>query len=216
MSNAFTKFHALGYTRLVPIIPPTADISERSSLHKRVGTRQDARGKSPGIRGRDGKWFGFDWVPYEADEHDLDRWGAMGAGVGMKTGQGLVVIDADTTNENFARTIRDVVEGDMGRLPIRVGRYPKAAYVLRVSDDLPYQRVEFGPRDERGNAERVEILTDRKQFVVHGVHPVTGKPYEWTRELPPFADLPVFSPDQITALMEKLRSALPDAGKVIT
>jgi len=216
MSNAFTKFHALGYTRLVPIIPPKADISERSSLHKRVGTRQDARGKSPGIRGRDGKWFGFDWVPYEADDHDLDRWGDMGAGVGMKTGQGLVVIDADTTNENFARVIRDVVEEVMGRLPIRVGRYPKAAYVLRVSEDIPYQRVEFGPRDERGNAERVEILTDRKQFVVHGVHPVTGKPYEWTRDLPPFADLPVFTPAQITTLMEKLRSALPDAGKVIT
>src|SRR5690606_24446488 len=100
-------------------------------------------------------------------------------------------------------------------LPIRVGRFPKALYPCRVSGPLPYQCIEFGPRDDRGNAERVEILSDKKQFVAHGVHPVTGEPYTWPCPPVAFDDLPIFTPDQITALMEALRSALPDAGPII-
>ena len=41
----FEDLAALGYSRLVPIIPPDAPISARSTLASRVGTRQDGRGK---------------------------------------------------------------------------------------------------------------------------------------------------------------------------
>ena len=40
----FEDLAALGYSRLVPIIPPDAPISARSTLASRVGTRQDGRG----------------------------------------------------------------------------------------------------------------------------------------------------------------------------
>ena len=209
MTDHFRRLWALGYRSLIPIIPPAADISEHSSLFKRIGTKQDGRGKTPGTRGRDGKWSSFDWAAYTADEYDLPRWAASGAGVGIKTGQGLGVIDADTMDEALAVLIRDEVRTQLPGLPTRVGRSPKAAYVFRYTGELPYQRIEFGD-------ERVEVLTEGKQFVAEGIHPKTGKPYTWPRALVPFDELPVFTTEQITALLEDLRAKLPAASRVIT
>lgn len=213
--NPFLTFAALGYgpARLVPIVPPDAKISEGSSLFKRCGTEQDGRGKTPGVRGHSGAWHSFDWVPHEADMHDLERWSKMGAGVGIKTGDGLFAIDADTTDAEEARIIRDLVEQHLGRLPVRVGRYPKALYLCRVTGDYRYTRVDFGNRRQNGTYEkRVEILAAGKQFVAHGIHPATKQPYHWPRDIVPFAELPAFDPSTIDAMMEALRSALPKAA----
>lgn len=215
MTNNFDRLWALGYERLVPIIPPTASISERSSLFSRVGTPQDGRGKTPGVQGRDGNWFGFDWVPHEADAHDLSRWAAMGAGTGIKAGRGLIAIDADTLNAAFAEIIRDTITAQLGQLPVRVGQYPKALYLCRVDGPFQYQRIEFGPRDDKGNAERVEILSDGRQFVAEGIHPKTRQPYTWPKPIIPFDELPVFTPQQIEDVLQALAQSLPEASKAI-
>lgn len=220
-TDAFKALWDAGYRRLVPIIPPDAEISERSSLYRRVGTSQDGRGKTPGVRGHDGKWYGFDWVPHEADEEDIRRWQAMGAGTGIKTGalgdgRALVLIDADTLDEDFAKTILAAVRRHCGELPIRVGRYPKAGYPVRVAGEFRYARVAFGELDERGQPkDRVEILSDGRQFVAHGVHPATRKPYRWFKPLPPIDELPVVEPRQLEALLAELRDALPNASDKI-
>lgn len=204
-TNAFATFYGLGYTRLVPIVPPDAEISPSSSLAR----RKDARGKAVGVRGRDGLWRGMDWIGYEADEHDLKRWHAMGAGVGIKTGSGLVAIDADTLNADYARTIRDITEEHFGRLPVRVGRYPKALYLVRIKDDYRYSRITFGEDNER-----VEVLSDGRQFVAHGIHPVTQAPYGWPREIVPFDDLPVVSAEELNAYLADLQRTLPKAKEI--
>lgn len=215
---AFAECARLGYgPRLVPIIPPDAPISERSSLFKRVGTKQDGRGKTPGVRGRDGKWSGFDWLPYEATADDLVRWEAMGAGVGIKTGDGLVLIDADTLNEAHAAIIAEAVEKHFGQLPMRIGRAPKVGYVLRTTEPVRYQRIEFGSADEKGRLpDRVEILSDGRQFVAQGVHPKTSQPYFWPRPLPSFEKLPRASAAQVTAFLEDLRGLLSAAKPIVT
>jgi hypothetical protein len=222
--SAFHRLWSQGYRRLIPIVPPDAPVSERSTLHKRLNTPQDARGKTPGIRGNDGRWFSFDWTPYEADEADLARWSTMGAGVGVKTGAigdglSLVAIDADTLNRDFAGVICDELDERFGKLPVRVGQFPKALYLIRVRGTLPYLRIEFGPDiAEAGKPprhERVEVLTDGRQFVADGVHPKTGKPYSWPRELVDMADLPIIDPDDIVAALDALRNKLPAASKLI-
>jgi hypothetical protein len=210
--NRFADLWALGYQRLVPIIPPGADISANSSLNK----RKDARGKAVGVRRHDGDWSGFDWIPYAAEENDCARWHRMGAGVGIKTGQGLIAIDADTLDMTHAAIIRDIIERHCGRLPVRVGNYPKALYLARVSDEYRYTRVEFGERRPDGTLkDRVEILSDKRQFVAFGIHPVTQRPYEWPRELVPYAELPVFAPAVLDALMKELHAALPSAPDIV-
>lgn len=210
--NAFVRLAEMGYPRTVPVIPPDATISAGSSLHKRIGTTQDGRGKTPGVMGRDGAWFSFDWVPHEPEPHDYERWAAMGAGVGIKTGQGLIAIDADTMDETLAATIRAEVLASFGQLPVRIGRAPKALYLLRCTDDLPYMRIDFGARDARGVPERVEVLTQGRHFVAQGIHPKTGQPYRWEAPIPPRDALPEATAAQITAFLDRLRSILPEAS----
>lgn len=210
--NQFRRYWDLGFTSIIPVIPPDAKISEGSTLFKRIGTHQDGRGKTPGIKGRNGNWFSFDWVPYLSDETDVERWAAMGASVGIRTGNGLVAIDADAPVAEHAQTILQIIKEHLGEdMPIRVGRYPKALYLCRVTDPYNYTMFEFGERDATGNAARVEILSDGKQFVAEGIHPKTGKPYSWPKDIVPYADLPLYRPEQLDALMEALRSALPKA-----
>ena len=203
--NPFESFTALGYRRLVPIIPPDAELSPNSSLAK----RKDARGKAVGVKGRDGLWRGLDWIHYEADADDLDCWRRMGAGVGIKTGDGLLAIDADTLDADHARAIRDAVEDAFGHIPVRIGRYPKALYVIRCSEPYRYTRVEFG------ETERVEVLSDLRQFVAHGVHPVTGTDYYWPRGIPPLDEVPTAGAAEIDAFLEQLRQALPAVKAIV-
>jgi hypothetical protein len=211
--NPFEALAALGYARTVPIIPPDATISPKSSLAQRVGTHQDARGKTPGIRWPDGSWSGYDWLQHEADERDYRRWHAMGAGVGIRTGGAtyLTAIDADTLDEALAARIGAEIEATFGTLPTRIGRAPKALYLLRTDGLVPYQRVDFGEPDARGIPERVEVLSEGRQFVAQGIHPKTGQPYRWTAPLPPLHTLPVVPAAAIAAFLERLREILPRA-----
>ncbi|WP_081494784.1 AAA family ATPase [Bradyrhizobium liaoningense] len=213
--TTFEAFFKLGYTRLVPIVPHDATISDKSSLALRVGTDQDSRGKAVGVKGPNG-WYGFDWLPHEADERDLQRWQAMGAGIGIKTGQGIVGIDADTMNLDHASLIQMTAVKHFGMTPVRIGNFPKALYLVGISEPMKYTRVEFGPLDARGRLkDRVEILSDGRQFVAHGIHPKTLKPYTWTRPLVARSALPTFSPAQIIAFLEELRTLLPAAKPLI-
>ncbi|MCP3417787.1 AAA family ATPase [Bradyrhizobium brasilense] len=206
----FGDFWRLGYRRLIPVVPPGADIREGSSLYKRVGTPQDGRGKIPGIRDANGRWGGFDWTKCEADESDLERWQNWGASVGCKMGGGLVAIDADTLDKTLAALIQQTVIKHFSVLPCRLGNFPKALYPVRVNGPMPYKRVEFGEN------ERVEILSEGRQAVFRGTHPKTSAPYLWAFPLVPFDQLPVATPQQLTAFLEELRSILPAAKPVIT
>ena len=198
--NPFRRFAALGYTRLVPIVPPDAELSPTSSLAKRAGAGKDPRGKAVGVRGGNGLWFSYDWVSYECDDRDLDRWAAMGAGVGIKTGAmpdgtWLIGVDADTLDLQLAADVDQHLFLTLGcACPTRVGRAPKALYVVRVSGPLPYTRIDFGPETP---PERVELLSEGRQFVAEGIHPGTRRPYEWVVPLVPYADLPVFAPEDL-------------------
>lgn len=214
--NPFRRLWSLGYTRLCPITPPGCPLSERSSFHKRLQHGDDARGKAPGVRWPDGNWSGFSFVDHESAEADLDRWNGMGAGVGVKTGRGLVLIDADTLNPQHAALIEAEIEQRFGKLPLRIGQAPKAGYVIRTDEDFQYARVEFGERDEKGRLrDRVEILSEGRQFVALGIHPKTGKPYEWPRGLPAVSDIPKVDGSALTALLEALSGILPAASAIV-
>jgi hypothetical protein len=214
--NHFLRLYALGYTRLVPITPPDAKVSERSSLFKRVGTDQDGRGKTPGVKWSDGTWSGFDWIPCEATEADLLRWHDMGAGIGVKTGQGLIFVDSDTPTLEHAKIVKEEAERFFGHLFPRIGREPKWGFPLRTSPDFRYCRIEFGERDAKGRLrDRVEILSDGKQFVAHGVHPGTKKPYRWPQGSPPVSEIPFVEPETIHAFLAACAARLPAASAIV-
>lgn len=201
--NPFARLWALGYRRLVPIVPPLAELSPHSSLYKRPASR----GKAVGEEGPHG-WRGFNWHQHETVEADCDRWCAMGAGVGCKTGQGLVAIDVDTLDPDLsALAYADALE-ILGPAPRRVGRAPKVLLPYRVSETTGYRRVSFasGPKTEM-----VEMLGEGRQFVMGGIHPGTMEPYRWPDGVPAYSDLTLVSHAQIDAFFERLVAIMPEA-----
>ncbi len=220
--DSFKRLWDLGFRRLVPILPPDAQVSPRSSYSRNLG----ARGKAVGVKDADGFWFGFDWVTCEATETDLRKWTAMGAGVGIKTGpcdparpdaEWIIGIDSDVLDVDLAREVDKIVHKHFGALPCRIGKQPKALYPIRVSGPIRYMRVGFGGNDATTGRPKhaVEILGAMKQFVApNSIHPGTGQPYYWARPIVPLNALPITTPEKLKAFMDDLRASLPGATDV--
>ncbi|MBW5440097.1 hypothetical protein FXB41_36670 [Bradyrhizobium canariense] len=143
--------------------------------------------------------------------------GRNGAGIGVKLGEGLHLIDADALDKAHAALIQQALVKHIGVTPCRIGNFPKVGYLCRVSEPIKYCRIEFGPLTEKNQPRgRVEILSDGRFAVFHGIHPKTQLPYVWPFALKPFAELPIATPAQIVALLEELRSILPAAKPIVT
>lgn len=198
--NAFHRFWSLGYERLLPITAHGEPVSERSSLIR----RPKAMGKVPGVKGEDGLWRSFNWTARETRYADLLGWHNMGAGVGIRLGRGLVAIDIDSLDADLANTCAVAATDMLGQSPNRVGNAPKRLKLYRIDSEIPYRKVEF-----QGGA--VELLTEGKQFVAHGIHPATGRPYEWPSGVPAYDDLPAVTHAQLDAYFDHLASVLPAA-----
>jgi RecA-family ATPase len=211
----FINLWSAGFRRLVPIVPPDAALSPQSSLAR----RPNAVGKAPGIKGFDGLWRGLDWLKHDTKESDLDTWAAMGAGVGIRTGSGIAAVDVDTKNKDLCVTIAGLIQSHFGNGCIRVGDSPKFLVVFRAQDEIPYERVEFSDGlnkpDGTPQRPRVEILTEGRQFVAEGVHPVTRKPYQWPRGIKPLEQLPTISAAQVHKFFEALADTLPAAHRPV-
>lgn len=214
-SNRFRALWELGYTRLVPIIPPDAPISDRSSIAVRIKAGDDSRGKTPGVKGDDGKWRGISLVAMESQERDLDIWHKMGASVGVKLGEGLVALDIDTTNPDAARKCYELAAKILGPGVVRFGNRPKCLMLYEAPHDTGYKQLRFdtptepwiGENQARGGA-RVELLTEGRQFVAQGIHPGTRQPYAWPDGIPKRAGLTTVSAEQLDEFMRAAAEAL--------
>lgn len=195
--NQFRRMWGLGYERLIPVMPPEADVHPQSRIAARIAVGDDSRGKIPGVRGRDGLWRGLDLNAMEATESDLDAWHEMGASVGVKTGEGLIAIDIDTTDRAAARALYELAATHLGPAPVRFGKHPKVLlpYLVEEDEDLPYRGVRFSTETER--SARVEMLTAGRQFVAQGTHPATNRPYAWPQGITPYKGLTTVTQQQI-------------------
>jgi len=208
--NPFLYFWQLGYRSLIPVIPPGVEVDERSFMAAREG---DHIGKAPGIKWSSGRWGGFkNWQRHEATPEDLEAWGAIGASVGLRLGDdGHAAIDIDASDPATAEKIENLALSILGFSPCRVGRAPRRALFYKLPHAIPYRAVVFeGPN----GPEKVEIASEGRQIVVQGIHPKTGKLYEWPRRPVPAEDLTAITLEQLDAFMAAVRSALPAAVEV--
>lgn len=198
---------ALGYRRLIPIIPPECETV--------VSIDPESRGKVPGEIGEGGRWRGVrDWQNRVATESDLERWRDMGASIGVLTGYEVSGVDADCYESADALAAAGVIERYIPGAPIRVGQSPKAIHAFRpIEDDFPYHMFQFGEFSPNGKQKnRIEIIGRGRQFVAHGVHPITKMPYRWTRRLVPPNELPALTAAQAELMMAELHALMPNAG----
>lgn len=208
----FHKYWNFGY-EVIPVIPPSAELSSGSTIALRLRSGHDARGKVPGVIGDDGLWRGIDFIRYQASEAFFSDYVSWGASLGIKTGKGVIAIDADTLNLDLAKDIYRIVEKHFGVVPFRLGNKPKALYVIRIDEPIPYQRIDFDDGGEK--RARVEILSEGRQFVAEGTHPKTLTPYIWKQPLVGFGDLHHTTPEKLAEFMAELKATLPSASEII-
>lgn len=212
-ANTFAAFRQLGYRRLVPIVPPHAELSSTSSLSRRPGSRGKAVGR-PGPNG----WRGFDWHSIELTPIELDECQAAGAGVGIRTGEGHIAIDIDSLSETWARRVVLQASKTLGPAPRRIGRAPKVLLPYRVCpediDAVGYRVVLFddGTGFDPAKRPRVELLAAGRQYVAAGDYPDLNKRYEWPEGVPAYDELTIVTAEQVNEFFAELAAKLPDAN----
>lgn len=123
------------------------------------------RDKRPAIS----KWQeGWDTA---TDPEQADKWRAD-YGIGILCGR-VVAIDIDILDPDLVRRVEQAAEAIFDTSPCRrVGKAPKSLLVYRAAEPLRKSKVSHGQH-------AVEILAQGQQFVAYGIHPDTGKSYEW-------------------------------------
>ena len=97
---------------------------------------------------------------------------APGQNVGIKTGDGVALIDIDVIEPEAAAEITAEWCRRHEGLQ-RTGMAPKTAFL--VATDVTSKRTEKLKDGKQG----VEVLAQGQQFVAYGTHPDTGAPYTW-------------------------------------
>jgi hypothetical protein len=143
-----------------------------------------------------------------------------GLGILTKT---CPAVDIDVKDQKLAEDIHGIVDRFLGDAPYRIGQAPKRLLPFRlVGEPFKKRKVAWrGVGDALHTPERppaVEILADGQQFVAFGVHPDTGRPYEWHRDPDlniPRALLPPLDRDKAERFIRALAGTLERHGATI-
>lgn len=196
----FAEWFDRGYETLVSVSPPGAP-----------GIREQDAGKCPARRNGLGNWYTpTGWTNYRADRTDFPVWEKWGANMGLTNKGQFFILDIDSYNDARAASIEATAKKLFGDAPRRVGNWPKRALLYRAAEPIPGFVM---PYKEGEETHRVETIGLNKQLVVEGVHPKTGNPYEWDRDIPRFEDLPVVTREQVEKFIDILERNLPEAKR---
>ena len=149
---------------------------------------------------------------------------AMNTGVQTRS---MPTLDLDILDPDAADTVENLVRnrfGERGRILVRFGARPKRAILFRTIEPFAKIVVNFAVADG-APGEKLEFLGDGQQVAVDGVHPDTGRPYEWFGGSPVeirHEDLPSIDADEAQALMndierllvERFDYRLPSTGRL--
>lgn len=158
-----------------------------------------------------------DWDTFDASEADIRRWGS---GRYKKGNIGVLcehtpAVDLDIYDATMAQEMEDWLLREFGETCVRVGQAPKRILLFRT--DRPFRKMSCAYVDGQ-QKHGVEILGHGQQFVAYGVHPDTGKPYEWTSlDEPatcPASSLPTLTIEECELILDKFEALAQERGWV--
>src|SRR5262249_7253559 len=151
-----------------------------------------------------------DWRRHEPTVDDVRAWALAGANIGLRSDR-FPSVDIDCTDETLAQIIEDAALANLGRAPLRVGRWPKRLLMYRTTE--PFSRMRLWINDRK---HLVEILGQGQQYVIQGIHPSTGRAYCWRNiaqlEAMQADELTTISREQADAFLSHLTDALGALG----
>ena len=109
------------------------------------------------------------------------KWPSNEHGIGLRTGETVIGIDLDIYDQSMINEVVNWMFKDLDIL-IRIGQPPKALIPV-ICPEITSKILSEKYIDENGVINQIEILSNGQQFVAFGVHPGTGKPYEWNGDL---------------------------------
>lgn len=119
------------------------------------------------------------WTQVVADPEKIRKWSRVPeAGIGVVTGN-VVGIDLDI-DDDIVDNIIAHCQMMYGDFPVRRGYGKRVVMVFRARGSREKQRGKKfkNPKDKK-RPHQVEALGRGQQFVAYGIHPDTGKEYEW-------------------------------------
>jgi predicted P-loop ATPase len=174
-----------------------------------------------------------DWrgAAASADLAELERWTTTFSYPNAKGGQSfyrgdqhtntgllcgaLIGLDIDVLVPALAEKLEALAVQMLGATPLRrVGKAPKLLLCYRAGEGISKMETpELTLPD--GSKAQVEVLAEGQQFVAYGIHPDTGREYEWTESGPdvvPLADLPQTTGAALRGFLAAAESVLRAAG----
>ena len=124
-------------------------------------------------------------------------------------------LDVDITDPEAVEAIESLVKDrfeESGYVLPRIGRSPKRCFPFRTL--APFPKIVANLTAPNGAQEKLELLAEGQQFVAHGIHPDTGKPYSWPRGEPgaiKHEDLPYIDAEQARALVDDCAALLVES-----
>jgi hypothetical protein len=189
-------------------MPAPAEVTEVRLKLRRAGFDPiPAHGKRPSL----GEWQKMIGVA----EHEVQRWERAypsAENTGVITTR-TPTFDIDILDPDAARAVEDLVREyfeEKGVILTRFGRWPKRGIPFRT--EAPFSKILVKFAGEK--AERLEFLSDGQQFVAHGIHEDTLKPYEWSGGEPgevARGDLPYIHEEQAHELVEMATQLLTES-----
>lgn len=137
-------------------------------------------------------------------------------GVSEVPGLAVCVLDVDVTAKDLARSYLEIIRRwTAPSVPVRIGAAPKFCALICVEGDSVLTKLSSGVYvDETGSKHKVELLARGQQCVAYGMHPDTGKPYQWLNDFGPHKckveGLPILSVEQVRELLKEF-DALAEA-----
>ena len=135
---------------------------------------------------------------------------------GLCTGH-LVGIDIDLRDAGHAERMRVLASEILG--PSTYTRVGSKGCMICYKNETSIKKITISA-DGVGKP-KVEILGTGQQFVAYGIHPDTGKPYEWIGAAwgaeplqAPLGDLPEVTPEKLREFAKRAAAALTNLGYV--
>jgi putative DNA primase/helicase len=196
------KLFEAGYTDLISVIPPKATLSPNSKM------ATSSLGKAPGVRYQNGTWGGYNWRKSVATLKDVQQWIQDGANVGLRAGR-FPGLDIDSLNEHIVAKVKELAWEVLGPAPIRIGKAPKTLLMYRT--DEPFARMRITLEGEK-ETHLIEMLGDGQQYLVHGIHATTLRPYSWPLEPPNADQLTPVTAEKVNALFLAIKAHYEGMG----